>query len=320
MDIDLEDSSLERLKMQMTEQQIKDMSEIVQAEVKRRDAMRENNPSNSHMGDVYSEIDGKIRAMREKKLQEKYSLKNAPKQSVKSRTYRPSFGRLKNLSALKNYFFLTVIIAFAAAKVFLLSSNMNATASSIKENSESKLDSVNNETSTTSSERSADSAQSTNSIVASQSQLNVNKINQENTHSANERQILLELDNRRVDLDKRAEILNQKEAEIKNQSNSLAERLAELKSLSVKLSQVRVERDNQYEARLEQLSQVYGSMAPNDAAPLFAKLDEDTALMLLKRMPSKRMGQILSVMDSTRAVDLTRILTSKDRLDDVPAK
>ena len=44
------------------------------------------------------------------------------------------------------------------------------------------------------------------------------------------------------------------------------------------------------------------SMAPNEAAPLIAKLDEKTALALLKKLPSKRMGQVLSAMDPDKAV------------------
>ena len=138
--------------------------------------------------------------------------------------------------------------------------------------------------------------------------------------STSDKQVLTELDARRVDLEKRRQELDRRESEIEAQGQALAERIAELRTLVTKVSQVRKEKDNQYEARLEQLANVYGSMAPNEAAPLVSKLDEETSLALLKRMPGKRMGQILSLMDSERAVHLTQLLSDKGTLDEVPAR
>ncbi len=131
--------------------------------------------------------------------------------------------------------------------------------------------------------------------------------------SETEKQVLLSLDARRVALEQRRTMLEQKENELKQQQQALAERVAELKSLTVQLAEQRKERDAKFEARLEQLAAVYGSMAPNEAAPLVGKLDEEIALALLERMPGKRMGQILSVMEQDRAVELTRKLTNRGK-------
>ncbi len=122
--------------------------------------------------------------------------------------------------------------------------------------------------------------------------------------------VLTQLDARRVELEKRKEALDAREVEIENQGRALAERLAELRSLTDRLSQARVEKDQKYEARLEQLSTVYGSMAPHEAAPLIARLENSIALPLMQRMPGKKMGQILSVMEQERAVELTKLLSS----------
>lgn len=138
--------------------------------------------------------------------------------------------------------------------------------------------------------------------------------------SESEKQLLLELDTRRVELEKRREGLDQREAELRNQAQALADRLAELKSLTARLGQVRKEKSQQYDARMEQLANVYASMAPNEAAPLIGKLDEETALSLLKKMPSKRMGQILSGMEPDRAVRLTKILSERASTEDIPAQ
>ncbi len=124
-------------------------------------------------------------------------------------------------------------------------------------------------------------------------------------------QLLTELDTRRVELERRKEALDTREGEVRGMEEALLERLAELRTLTRKLESARKERDQLYESRLEQLANVYGSMAPTEAAPLIAKLDQDIALGLLQRMPGKRMGQILSVMERERAVSLTKSLTER---------
>ncbi len=124
-----------------------------------------------------------------------------------------------------------------------------------------------------------------------------------------EKTLLTQLDSRRVELERRKTALDEREAEIKALESNVSERLAELKSLTRKLEETKKEKDTSQVARLDQLANVYGSMAPNEAAPLIAKLDNAVALSLLERMPSKRMGQILGLMDADRAIELTRSLT-----------
>ena len=128
---------------------------------------------------------------------------------------------------------------------------------------------------------------------------------------ASEAKILTELDGRRVELERRKGQLDKREAELAVQSQALNERMAELKGLVTRLSDVRHEKDQQYDARMEQLANVYGAMDPKEAAPLISKLDLDIAIPLLERLPGKRMGQILAMMDKDRAIELTKRLTAK---------
>lgn len=126
-----------------------------------------------------------------------------------------------------------------------------------------------------------------------------------------EKELLTQLDARRVELEKRKEALDRRESDLKNQAQVLTERLAELRGLTAKLAEARKEKDARRESRLEQLANVYSVMEPNEAGALIAKLDDTISLELLQRMPEKRMGQILGFMDKERAVDLTRLLTSR---------
>ena len=121
--------------------------------------------------------------------------------------------------------------------------------------------------------------------------------------------VLADLDARRVELENRRAALDRREAELQGQFSALNERLAELRGLTNRLSEVRKERDAQHETRMEQLANVYGAMAPAEAAPLIAKMEDGIALGLLERMAGKRMGQVLAVMDKDRAIELTKLLS-----------
>ncbi len=129
-----------------------------------------------------------------------------------------------------------------------------------------------------------------------------------------DKELLSQLDARRVELEHRRAAVERREAELEMRGKALAEKLAELRTISSKLEKKRKEKDHRYEARLEQLATVYGSMAPKDAAPLIGRLDENIALALLERMPGKRMGQILALMPPQRAIELTKSLTNRHSL------
>ncbi len=132
--------------------------------------------------------------------------------------------------------------------------------------------------------------------------------------TAAERKVLLELDERRVELEQRREALERREDDLNKREAEISARVAEMRSLTRTLKEHRQTKDNQYESRMEQLANVYGSMPPQEAAPLIAKLDETIALELLQRLPGKRMGQVLSMMHQDRAIELTRLLTDRKQM------
>lgn len=132
--------------------------------------------------------------------------------------------------------------------------------------------------------------------------------------SEGDKALLTKLDERRVELERRNSQLDQRERQMEDQAKIIAERVAELRSISNQLSEVRREKDSQQQKRLEQLANVYSSMAPNEAAELLSRIDDEIALGLLERMPGKRLGQILGLMKPDRAVALTKSLTDREKL------
>ncbi len=126
-----------------------------------------------------------------------------------------------------------------------------------------------------------------------------------------ERGLIADLDARRVELEKRKEGLDRREEELKAQADALTERLAELRGLTARLGEVRKTEDSRKQSKFDQLANVYTAMAPNEAATLLSRLEPSITIDLLERMPEKRIGQILGLMDRDRAVELTRLLTER---------
>jgi flagellar motility protein MotE (MotC chaperone) len=123
--------------------------------------------------------------------------------------------------------------------------------------------------------------------------------------------ILTSLDGRRVELEERSNRLDKREGEFVAKERELAIRLTELKDLTEKLKIEREKGDKQRGAQLDQLANVYGSMNPPEAAHLLEQLDIHVALSLVERMPEKRMAQILALMNSQRALELTNLLSNR---------
>jgi flagellar motility protein MotE (MotC chaperone) len=130
--------------------------------------------------------------------------------------------------------------------------------------------------------------------------------------SKEEAKILTALDSRRVELEERGARLDKREDEFSARERELAVRITELKELSERLKLQREKGDKQRAAQLDQLANVYSSMNPPEAAHLLEQLDIQVCLSLIERMPEKRMGQILSLMNPQRALELTNLLSKRN--------
>lgn len=129
--------------------------------------------------------------------------------------------------------------------------------------------------------------------------------------SKEEVKVLTALDSRRAELEDRNARLEQREHEFAARDRDLAVRLTELKELSERLKIEREKGERQRDVQLDQLANVYGSMNPPEAAHLLEQLDINIAHSLIQRMPEKRIGQILALMNAQRALELTNRLSSK---------
>ena len=129
--------------------------------------------------------------------------------------------------------------------------------------------------------------------------------------SKEEFRILTSLDSRRAELEERGRKLDEHEADLAKRDKEFAAKITQLRELSDSLKGEREKNEKKRNNQLEQLANVYGSMAPQEAANLMEQLDVTIALSLLERMPEKRIGQILALMHPERALAMTRMLSGK---------
>lgn len=130
--------------------------------------------------------------------------------------------------------------------------------------------------------------------------------------SPEEKELLTALDARRVALEERARKLEQREADLERRDREFVTRLAEMRDLTGRLKIDRDKNQRQRNDQLTQLSKVYSSMNPTEAAPLIEQLDITIALALLERMSEKRVAQILALMNNERALMITKMLSGRD--------
>jgi flagellar motility protein MotE (MotC chaperone) len=341
---DEDEKELLKLKDGMTEQQRSDMAEIIQNELKRREAISKKgaqsrlmssksalkpsrlstNLSHEDLGDIYSSSDKNIQQLRvqslEKRLQEAkrevMRLGAAGKSQAKKRK-KESSSDTRVFPAMTNKLpAVVVVVLLLTLGVLRYSKGANPLEGMFSGYLPASNPSSRASLSTSDSRQI--SAEST--YVGDQAVDAESDTGSKNRHlafeasSPIERGILMQLDQRRVELEKRRKILDGKEKELLQQTQLVAEKVTELKSLISKLSALRKEKDHKYNARMEQLASVYSAMAPHESASLIGKLDNEVGLALLERMPGKRMAQILGVMDQNRALELTRHLTDKKKL------
>ena len=123
--------------------------------------------------------------------------------------------------------------------------------------------------------------------------------------------ILTSLDGRRAELEERAKRLEERERELDQRDREFVTRNTQLREMTETLRADRERNDKKKNTQLDQLSNVYGSMDPKEAASLIEQLDVTIALSLLERMPEKRIGQILAMMNPERALTITKMLSGK---------
>jgi len=124
--------------------------------------------------------------------------------------------------------------------------------------------------------------------------------------SDTERTILLQLRQRRQQLDAREAQLAAREGLLAASEHRLEARLNELTALQSKLQALEDARRQRDDANWAGLVKLYESMKPRDAAGIFDGLDLDVLVPVVDRMKESKAALIMAAMDPAKA----RILTT----------
>lgn len=328
------DEGLERLKKRMTPEQRKDMAELLANELRAREAAKKRQDrverksavrgsklntglDREQVRAMYAEMQQSLRGGKKpkksafsalgeavrsgkSKLPEEVSLSLSPEAAQQMQPVRISQG---GGLTLKHVALMSGVLLVATLKVLSSTGVVGASVAPVSAKS-SEVQFV----------QAAEAPESDFQTALESKGAGIEQIIQRGGWTAVERKLLLELDDRRVELEKRREALERREDDLNKREAEISARVAELRTLTRTLQEHRNTKDNQYESRMEQLANVYGSMPPQEAAPLIAKLDEQIALELLQRLPGKRMGQVLSMMNQDRAIELTKLLTDRRQM------
>lgn len=134
-----------------------------------------------------------------------------------------------------------------------------------------------------------------------------------------ERAVLLELRQRRQELERRDATVAARESVLTAAEQKIASRVEELRNLQNQLASLDAARQQKEEANWQSLVKLYETMKPRDAAAIFNDLTMSVLLPLIARMKETKAAPILAAMAPDKARDVTsQLAKSKGRLDSPP--
>jgi flagellar motility protein MotE (MotC chaperone) len=123
--------------------------------------------------------------------------------------------------------------------------------------------------------------------------------------SDSERTLLLELRQRRQELETRDAALTAREAVLAAAERKLSARVDELQALQTRLEGIESARKSREEANWRGLVKLYESMKPRDAAVIFNELDMQVLLQVVDRMKEAKAAAVMAAMQPDRARQVT---------------
>ena len=135
-----------------------------------------------------------------------------------------------------------------------------------------------------------------------------------------ERAVLLELRQRREELDARDAALAARESLLAAAGQKLSARVAELQALQKKLEALDAARKEREDASWQGLVKLYEAMKPRDAATIFNDLEMPVLLQVVDRMKEAKAAPVLAAMQPDKARDLTAQLAQMRTHRDSPRR
>ncbi|MEJ0016566.1 MAG: hypothetical protein WDN25_08365 [Acetobacteraceae bacterium] len=126
-----------------------------------------------------------------------------------------------------------------------------------------------------------------------------------------EKTVLLELRQRRQEMDTRETALATRESMLAAAEQRLAARVGELQVLQKQLETLDTARKEREDLGWQGLVKLYEAMKPRDAATIFNDLDMPVLLQVVDRMKEAKAAPVLAAMQPEKARDLTTKLAQR---------
>jgi flagellar motility protein MotE (MotC chaperone) len=123
--------------------------------------------------------------------------------------------------------------------------------------------------------------------------------------SESEKAILLDLRQRRKELDALAESLTERESVLAAAEGKVAARIAELQALQKQLEALDTARTQKEDAGWQGLVRLYEAMKPRDAAAIFNDLSMPVLLQVVDRMKESKAAAVMAAMAPEKAREVT---------------
>jgi flagellar motility protein MotE (MotC chaperone) len=137
------------------------------------------------------------------------------------------------------------------------------------------------------------------------------QLKQGRVFSDTEVQVLLDLDQQRIEMERRAQALELREKLVDLMEQRLNSRVAELETLKGELEKLMTSMSGKDDKELQQLAGIYGNMKPAAAAVVLNRLDNPIVLDVLVRMPAKKSGKLMEALDPAKARYLSELMAAR---------
>lgn len=123
--------------------------------------------------------------------------------------------------------------------------------------------------------------------------------------SASERAVLERLQERRLELDRRAREIDIRESLLKAAEGRIENRIQEVKATEARVTQANEAKIEADKDRFKGLVTMYEAMKPKDAAKIFDRLDMSVLYAVASQMKPQKLSEVLAVMQADNAQRLT---------------
>lgn len=113
-------------------------------------------------------------------------------------------------------------------------------------------------------------------------------------------------DKQNIELSQKEEAIKKETERLKTLKKEVEDDILKYTQLLQQIEKSLAQAEDIGNKRLKHVSKAYEAMPPEDAAARLSGLDDETAVLILLKMESKKAGLVIGMMDARKATNLTR--------------